>query len=79
MLFLELIPDFLVAQNTACNIGHFCANSSGERERNYFIITAMQWLMDKGLSCATFPADTEQNSEPAAKSLQSKYRANGSN
>lgn len=38
----------------------------------------MQWLMDKGPYCAVFPADTEQNSDPAPESLQSKYKAKGS-
>lgn len=37
----------------------------------------MQQLTDKGCYCALFPADAEQNSNPAPESLQSKYKAKG--
>lgn len=42
-------------------------NSSGERT-DYF--TVMQQLMDEGPYCVMFPADTEQNSDPAPDGLQ---------
>lgn len=49
----------------------FLQNSSGERERtDYFTITVMQQLMDKGHYCDMFPADTQKNSDPAPDSLQ---------
>lgn len=79
MLFLELILNFLMPKILHVTLESFVQNSSGERERNdYFIITVMQQLMDKGSCCAMFLADTEQNCDPAPESFQSKYKAKGS-
>lgn len=76
--FLECILNLFIAKNIACSIGEFCAELLCRERTDYFTVTVMQQLMDEGPCCAMFPADTEQNSDPAPDSLQCKQKAKGS-